>query len=297
MLRSEATMRATIALLVILGTCACGKADVPTAPTPSSPLATTPATPATPEPPPPTPPEPREAGIASFSMTGQLIQGVYHYWPAVTISAGSEAIVLKGLIFSLRGVDIANDRVGMNRTIAAGTSYEFDAHNFEVLGSSLGTEATVTVTYMSVDGHAYHPIATTTIAPIESAPASASLQISDFALTRWQEPYEWDYWPRFTVTETSGASDVTITRIEFLPLDTGINGRVPPSFGPWTVPAGGSIRLFDEWGYDEPAFGLSSSRRTDRVMVTLSYVDAAGRPGDVTAIAQVSSDGRPAAPR
>jgi hypothetical protein len=32
-------------------------------------------------------------------------------------------------------------------------------------------------------------------------------------------------------------------------------------------------------------------------MVTLSYVDAMGRPGDVTAIAQVSADGRPAAPR
>jgi hypothetical protein len=293
-----------MALLVILGTCACGKADAPTAPTPpptsspAQPTAATPATPAAPETPAPaTPPEPRDAGIASFSMTGQLIQGVYHYWPAVTISAGSQAIVLKELIFALRGVDVASDRVGMNRTIAAGTSYEFGESHFELLGSTLGADATVTVTYTAADGHSYHPIATTLITPIESAPTSASLQISDFALTRWQEPYEWDYWPRFTVTETSGTAGVTITRIELTLLDVGIYGRVPPSFGPWEVPAGGSIRLFDEWGYDEPAFGLSSSRRTDRVMVTLSYVDAMGRPGDVTAIAQVSADGRPAAPR
>jgi hypothetical protein len=192
---------------------------------------------------------------------------------------------------------VASDRVGMNRTIAAGTSYELGAHNFEVLGSSLGTEATVTVTYTAADGHSYHPIATTPITPIESAPTSASLQISDFALTRWQEPYEWDYWPRFTVTETSGTAGVTITRIEFTLLDMSPSGRVPPSFGSWPIPGGGSIRLFDEWSYGEPAFYLSSSRQTDRVMVTLSYVDADGRPGDVTATAQVSGDGLPPAPR
>jgi hypothetical protein len=280
-------MRATIALLMILGTCACGKADAPTAPTP--PPLSPPAA--------PSPPEPRDAGIASFSMTGQLIQGVYHYWPDVSISAGGQAIVLKDLIFTVQGVELTRDRAGMSWTIAAGTTYKFGASNghFEVLGTSLGADATVTALYTSADGQSHQSIATTTIPPIESAPASASLQISDFALTRWPA---WNYWPRFTVTDTSGTTDVTITRVEFLLLDLGINGRVTPWFGSWKVPAGGSIRLFDEWSYGEPAFYLSTSGgMTDRVMVTLSYVDAAGRPGDVTATALVSQDGLPPAPK
>jgi hypothetical protein len=243
------------------------------------------------------PPEPREAGITSFSMTGQLIQGVYHYWPAVTISAGSQAIVLKELIFALRGVDVADDRVGMNRTIAAGGTYELDESHFELLGSTLGTDATVTATYTTADGHSYHPIATTPIAPIESTPTSASLQISNFVVTRWQEPYEWDYWPRFTVTETSGAAGVTITRIELTLPDVDINGRVPLVFCTVPVAAGGSIDLFDEWSYGEPAFYLSSSHLTGRIQVVVSYVDASGRPGDVTAIAHVSGDGLPPAPK
>jgi hypothetical protein len=32
-------------------------------------------------------------------------------------------------------------------------------------------------------------------------------------------------------------------------------------------------------------------------MVTLSYVDATGRPGDITATAQVSHDGPPSEPK
>ncbi|HVZ24372.1 MAG TPA: hypothetical protein VG871_25035 [Vicinamibacterales bacterium] len=232
-------------------------------------------------------------------MTGQVIQGVYHYWPDVSISAGSQAIVLTDVIFDVRGVEVTHDRARMSWMIAAGTTYKLGASNgnFEVLGTSLGTDATVTVLYTSADGHSHQAVATTTIAPIESTPTGAALQISNFVLTRWQWPNEWDYWPRFTVTETSGAVDVTITRIEFMLLDMGIYGRVPSSFGSWKVPAGGSIDLFDDWSYGEPAFYLSSTRLTDRVMVTLSYVDAAGRPGDVTATALVSRDGLPPAPK
>lgn len=223
-------------------------------------------------------------------MTGQLIQGVYHYWPNMTISAGGDVIFLKSVIFKLRDVSLANDRVGMNQRIAAGGTYPFERSHFELLTSAPTTDATVAVSYTSADGHAYQLTAATAVAPVESAPATAVLQISNFVVTRWRDRIWWNYWPRFAVTETSGASAATITRIVFTMPDLGVNGSAPPSFGAWPIAAGGSIRLFDEWSYDEPAFYLSDGSLFDRVTVTLSYVDAAGRPGDVTATAQVTQN-------
>jgi hypothetical protein len=278
-------MRATVALLAILGTCACGKAGAPTGP---STVNATPALASSAVP----------ASIATFAMTGQLIQGTYHYWPTLIIDAGSTAITLKRISFALPGT-LTRDAATLDWHVNAGDTFAFGTvrNKFEVLGSDPATSATVTVAYADADGQARELTGTTSIAAVESTPTTAALEISNFVVTRWQEPYEWDYWPRFTVTETSGAVGVTITRIELTLLDMSTNSRVPPSFGSWPIPSGGSIRLFDEWSYGEPAFYLSSSRQTDRVMVTLSYVDADGRPGDVTAIAHVSGDGLPPAPQ
>jgi hypothetical protein len=279
-------MRTTIALLMMLGTCACGKADIPTDPGKVYQ-------------PPPLGASVVPASITAFAMTGQLVQDTYHYWPTLIINAGGTAITLKHIRFALPGTTLTSDGATMDWTVDAGHIFDFStAHtHFEVLGSGPATSATVTVAYTGADGQAQELTGTTSIDRIESTATPAALQISNFVLTRWQEPTEWDYWPRLTVTETSRAVDVTITRIEFMLLDMDVNGRVPPSFGSWKVPAGGSIDLFDDWSYGEPGFYLSSSRKTDRVMVTLSYVDALGRPGDVTATALVSRDGLPPAPK
>jgi hypothetical protein len=280
-------MRATIALLMMLGMCACGKADIPTDPGRVD------------QPPPALAASAVPASITTFAMTGQLIQDTYHYWPTLIINAGGTAITLKHISFALPGATLTSNGSKMDWTVGAGHVFDFStAHaGTEVLGSGPATSATVTIDYTGVDGQTHELTGTTSIDHIESTATPSALQISNFVLTRWQGPNEWDYWPRFTVTETSGAVDVTITRIEFMLLDMGINGRVPPSFGSWKVPAGGSIRLFDEWSYGEPALYLSSSGLTDRAMVTLSYVDTTGRPGDVTATAQVSADGLPPAPK
>jgi hypothetical protein len=279
-------MRATIALLMMLGTCACGKTDVPTDP-------------GMVDQPPPLGASVVPASITTLAMTGQLIQDTYHYWPTLIINAGGTAITLKRISFALPGATLTSNGATMDWPVDAGHTFDFSTArtHFEVLGSGPATSATVTIDYTGVDGQTHELTGTTLIDRIESTATPTALQISNFALTRWQGPNEWDYWPRLTVTETTGTTAVTITRIEFMLLDMGINGRVPPSFGSWKVPAGGSIDLFDEWSYGEPGFYLSSSRKTDRVMVTLSYVDAAGRPGDVTATALVSRDGLPPAPK
>lgn len=281
-------MRATIALLVILGTCACGKAGVITGPSNVDP--------------PPTLAASVPASIATFEMTGQLIQDTYHYWPTLIINAGSTAITLKRISFTLPGATLTRDGATMDWPVDAGHTFDFStAHvGTEVLGSGPATSATVTVAYAGADGQAHEIRGTTAITNVASTASEASLQISDFVVTRWSDPRpsQWtNYWPRLTVTDTSGDVDVTITRVEFMLLDMGIDGRVPPSFGSWKIPAGGSIDLFDDWSYGEPAFYLSSTRLTDRVMVTLSYVDALGRAGDVTATATVSRDGLPPAPK
>lgn len=279
-------MRATVALLMILGTCACG-ADSPTTPT-------------TIPPPPPardsastTTASDRGPSIATFTMSGQIIDGTYHYWPTITIAAGSAAIVVKSVAYVLPDVTLTNDHATLNWTIAAGGSFDFSTArtHFELMGSGPATQATVTVVYADASGQTHQLTATTPIPPIPADPSQAILQMSNFIVTRWQQtPSEWDYWPRLTPTETGGLSAATITRIDFTLLDIGIYGSVPPEFGSWTVPSGGSITVFDKRIYGDPELAISNDRSTDRVMVTVSYVDAAGRSGSLTATAQVSAE-------
>lgn len=286
-------MRATVAvlgILVMIGAGACGESSTPTAPAPVTGTAAT-APLATPE-----PSSLGPTGIAEFSMTGQRIQGVYHYWPSLLISAGRDAIVIKSLVFTLPGVTLTRDRADMSWPVSAGGTYRYD-RGLELLGDAAGPEAIVTMTYTTADGHSQQVSATTAIPPIAEAPASAALAVSSFVVTRWRAQNEWGYWPRLTMTETTGRAAVTITRIEFALLDVGIHGRVPPTRGTWHVPAGGTIDVFDEWSYGEPELYLTSSQQTDRVMVTLSYVDEHGRPGDVTATAQVTDNGLPPVPQ
>ncbi len=271
-------------LLTVFVSAGCGRSSPPTGPTSVQPSAApVPAAPASPVP--PSAPETLGAAITSFAMTGQVIEGTYHYWPALTIRAGSEAVTLQSFIFRIPGATLTRDRVSMSWPMAAGSTYTraIPESGLELLGTGPATQAIVTVTYAGADGRSQELTATTDVAPIDATPSDAALRITSFDVVRWSEGRTWNYWPRLTVMEVSNRSALTITRVEFRLPDIGINGQVPPAFGSWQVPAGGTRDLFRETYLDEPNTAVSSSYLTDRFRITLSYVDAAGRPGDVTA--------------
>jgi hypothetical protein len=114
------------------------------------------------------------------------------------------------------------------------------------------------------------------------------LAIQALTVDGWSENGRFHYWPKLTLTETSGISRASIKAITFELLDVGPAGRVPPARDPGDVPAGGTIQLVeDAYGYG-PWFEIDSTANASRVSVVISFVDDAGRGGALSAVAQVS---------
>lgn len=281
-------MRRLILVAAAVAIAGCGKA-APTGPT------GTPGTPGTTVPAPgvaPTPPtvDAADATIAAFSISGQLVQGIYRYRPRVTIQAGREPIVIRQIQFSMQGIELRSHRYVTTIPVAPGASYHFGSveAGVEIEARAAATKAEVTVTYSHGGGSEHQVTGAAVVSPISGAPSQGTVEISRFTVSRWHDGYSWIYWPRLTLVEGSGLSDVTVTRLEFTLLDMGIHGRVPPFHRTWRVPAGGTISLFEQLFYGEPEFSLSSERWTSRVQVLVSYVDAEGRSGDVVGISTIA---------
>jgi len=268
--------RTWILLVCLIVVSACGGGGSPAAPTSTPPPAPTFSQLPTPE-------------IASFSVTGQRVLGQYRYWPEMTMRAGSSEIVITSVTFALTGVDAVGGALRMTRALAAGTNVAFGrAQQVELVASAAATQAVVTVGYTNRDGESQQ---VTSVAEVPTVPVEVSrgvLAITRFTVDQWTEQGgDYAYWPRLTLTEGSGLSAVTVTRVQFTLLDVGAFGRVPTHPGGWAIGAGSSRDIFHDVAYGEPAFYISSSRLSGRVEVTISYVDDAGRAADVSAIATV----------
>lgn len=290
--RVRARTRAVLVAVTLLVALACSQGQSPTAPTgirPSSPAPTTPATPA-----------PAQAAtnlsITSFTVAGQFAEGQFRYWPEVTMreTTGTRSLTVTRINFLLQGAAVSAGDVRMTREMPAGGTWSFgtSSQGAEFRSSADARRASVTISFVDSTGLAGETTAEADVRPFAAGSPAAVLQIAAFTVTPWEErPGLFGYWPRLTVSNTGGTDDLIISRIKFQLLGIGAHGNVPTVFGTWRVPAGGTLNLFHELFYGEPAFFISSTRQTEEVSVTLSFVDSAGRSGDVVAVAPVTPAG------
>jgi hypothetical protein len=115
----------------------------------------------------------------------------------------------------------------------------------------------------------------------------ASLEIRQFAVSRRADQGRFRYQPTLTIVETSRRSGATIKKIMFELLDVGTAGQAPPVWSARDLPAGGAISLVTGNNGQSPWFEIDSSGDASRVSVAISFVDEAGRGGQVSAIARL----------
>jgi hypothetical protein len=234
--------------------------------------------------------------VSRFSLTGWKDQR-FHYLPVLSVTLAPDAqpvsvqqidltAVIDGRTQSVGGV-----KYGLAKALQPGDTLDLTADQ-SLLGVTMMTDqplGTVTVTVSYVDGAGAITTATATAqAPEVSDGSIATLAIRSFTVSGWTEGGWFQYWPRLTLAETSGASRAIIKQMVFELTGTGSAGRVPVVWNPAEIAAGGTITL-DEDGYGGPWLAISSQlANAARVSVVISYVDNAGRGASISAVADVS---------
>lgn len=115
----------------------------------------------------------------------------------------------------------------------------------------------------------------------------ASLEIRQFTVVHRQQQGRSVYWPKLALVETSGRSGASIRKIVFELLDVGGASQPLPVWNAQDVPAGGTISLVTGRDGKAPWFEIDSTGDASRVSMAISFVDAAGRGGLVSAITGV----------
>jgi hypothetical protein len=238
--------------------------------------------------------------IQAFSITGWA-DDTFHYLPGVLAVAASDSSDL-----FVESIEFTANQGGVNRPLAAitftsprrvpaGSVVDLmkDPHppfdgTTGIMSLTALPSMTLTASFRDSGGHAGSVAADAPVPTISQAPSSAVLAIQALTVDGWSENGRFYYWPKLTLTETSGISRASIKAITFELLDVGPTGRVPPASASGDVPAGGTIQLVeDAYGYG-PWFEIDSTANASRVSVVISFVDDVGRGGTVSGVAQVS---------
>lgn len=241
-------------------------------------------------------PGPGTLSVTSFESVGWHLNGEFHYRPSLRVTAGREGSAVDVSAVSFEGSGEAGSsgptgvRYPNGRRVSPGATLDpsLGFSTIEIVTGFRLDRLRVTVEFVDAAGRAGSTVAESAAPALSTDAPDAMLTIGQFVVAGSFSEGRFSYWPKLTLLETTGRSQVTIVKMTFELVDTGPAGRVPSSPEFIVVPAGGTIVL-DE---DPLGFGpwreLSSSVKAARVSVVIHFVDAAGRGGSVTAIAEVS---------
>jgi hypothetical protein len=272
-------------VLVILSLSAGCRGKNPAAPT------------AAPGPPPPTSENLTNAlSLTDFSLTGWH-DGTFHYLPTVSVSAPSTGgtVYVQRVAFMTSTSGAPTNLAGIlfgspRRVVSPGGTLDLlkGVSPVEITSPVALASITATVSFNNEVGQTGTVAVTEDAPPLAPNSSSAALVIQAFSVIGSSDQGDFHYWPKLTLTETSGVSRALIKKMTFELLDVGPNGRVPTVWEPHEIPAGGTITLEnDDYGYG-PWFEITSVADVQRVSLAISFVDDAGRGALVTAVVPVS---------
>jgi hypothetical protein len=250
-----------------------------------------------PQPTPPSPPvaAPGSLSVTSLTATAWHANGEFHYRPVIQVTAGRDgsAVSVSSLRFEAAGDDgalkWASLRYPNGRRVLPGATVDLSPSSFEIITGFRAHTLRAILEFTDDTSRAGSVVAESPapIVPIDATDTSLAIQ-RFVVIGSVSGGLNW-YWPQLTLTETTGRGPVRIVNMVFELLDIGPAGRVPSVPVPISIiPAGGTIVLDeDPLGYG-PWMEISNSVKASRVSVVIYYIDAEGRGGSVTAIANVS---------
>jgi hypothetical protein len=241
-------------------------------------------------------PGPGTLSVTSFESVGWHLNGEFHYRPSLRVTAGRDgsAVDVSSVSFEGSGEAGSSGPIGVRyrsgRRVLPGGTLDLLWSSEIVTGFRLDT-LRATVEFVDAAGGAGSTVAESAAPTISTDPPDspdAALAISQFVVAGSFSGGQFWYLPKLTLIETTGRSRATIVKMTFELLDVGPAGRVPPSHELIVVPAGGAMVLDEDPSGFGPWQEISSSVKAARVSVVIHFMDAAGRGGSVTAIAEVS---------
>ena len=230
--------------------------------------------------------------VSTFSVSG-LYDAQFHYFPRLSVSSGANGGAIDVVEMSFEGSEagvtrpLQHVRYSAPQRVPAGRTLELTS-NLEIVSTTRVDHLQVTVAFVDETGRSGTVTAHAAVPAISQESADATLALHRFSVVGWSGHGRFHYWPKLTLSETSGRSAARILKMTFELLDVGPSGLVPHVRQAIDVPAGGTIVL-DENDYDHgPWVEIDSTANASRVSVVISFVDDQGRGGVVSAVAQVS---------
>jgi hypothetical protein len=235
--------------------------------------------------------------VTAFRLSGWHDKS-FHYLPALSVTAPSS-----GRPVFVERVDFTIDAAGTRRLLKGvryaaaprvqpGSTVELVSDSGATdpveLASPLALDSISAIVFFTDDaGQSGIVSAAARVDDMPEGASIASLEIRQFAVSRRDDQGRFRYQPTLTIVETSRRSRATIKKIVFELLDVGTVGQAPSVWSARDVPAGGEITLVTGENGQSPWFEIDSSGAASRVSVAISFVDEAGRGGQVSAIARL----------
>lgn len=236
--------------------------------------------------------------VAAFRFSGWHDER-FHYMPALSVAApsGSRPVFVQRVDFTaedagtrrlLKGV-----RYARAQQVQPGGTVDLVTDPESAGLAEIGSEAplgsiTAIVFFTDDEGRTGIVTAAAEVPVVPDRAAVASLAVRDFTVGRRQHQGRFLYRPTLTLAETSGHSDASIKKIMFELLGVGGSREVTSVWKAPNVPAGGTVRLLTGKNGPDPWFEIDSTADAPRLSVVISFVDAEGRGGLVSAIASVA---------
>lgn len=133
-----------------------------------------------------------------------------------------------------------------------------------------------------------NPSPTPSPTPIPPGPSIAVISVEAFAVGGTTRGDWFNYRPTVRLNETSGQSGAWVTSLSFHLEDIGLAGNVPVWNVRKRIEAGATRDMIGIGSYGDPDFEIESRTSAARVSVVIRFTDDEGRPGSVTAFADVS---------
>lgn len=132
------------------------------------------------------------------------------------------------------------------------------------------------------------PVPSPSPTPIPPGPSTAVVAVEAFAVSGTIRGDWFNYRPTVRLTETSGKSGAWVTSLSFHLDDIGPAGNVPVWNVRKRIEAGATRDMIGIGSYGDPDFEIESRTSAARVSVVIRFTDDEGRPGSVSAAANVS---------
>lgn len=237
--------------------------------------------------------------VRAFRVSGWYDDG-FHYLPALSVAAasGSRPVFVQRVDFTAEDAGarrlLTGIRYPASKRVAPGAAVDLVADQTSTdppeIASPVALALISATVFFSDDNGQTGILTASAFTPsVPHGAAVASLAVRDFTVDRRRHTGQrFVYWPKLTLVETTGRGAASIKKVVFKLLDAVAAG---PVFSVWQgpdVPAGGTVRLQTRNDSLRPWFEFDSATEASRVSVAVSFVDAQGRGGLVSALADVS---------